>query len=211
MKNNELALNPWLSMWTQPRTTIQQIIDTDPRRFVLVLAALGGVPQTLNRASMRNAGDSLGLPIILVVAIVLGPIMGILVLYLGGALVGWTGRWLGGRASFEQIRAAIAWAAVPFLWVSLLWIPELALFGEEVFTTETPRLEASPALSISLLVFAIVEIGGVLWSLVVSWKSLGQVQGFSAWKALGNFCLAGLVFIVPLMVILFVVVALAGN
>ena len=71
-----------------------------------------------------------------------------------------------------------------------------------------PRTEASLPLSLSLIAFGVAEVVGGIWTLVVYLKSLGQVQGFSAWKALGNSCLAGLVIIVPVAILVFVVLAL---
>ena len=204
MNNEARILNPWLTMWTQPRATIQQIVDEDPKRFVLALAALGGFFEVLDRASARSMGDEFELPLILLIALILGPLGGFLTLYVGGALIGWTGRWIGGEASNLQIRAAIAWSSVPILWLSLLWIPELILFGEEMFTTEMPRIEANPSLAFLLVGIALVQLAGVVWFFVVYLKSLGQVQDFSAWKALGNVCLAALFIVVPLMAIVFI-------
>nr|MBP9871117.1 hypothetical protein [Nitrosomonas sp.] len=57
-------LNPWLSIWTRPRATIQQIVDVNPQRYIWVLAAVSGVADALNQASERSAGDELGLPLI---------------------------------------------------------------------------------------------------------------------------------------------------
>ncbi len=48
-----------------------------------------------------------------------------------------------------------------------------------------------------------------LWSFVVVLKCVGEVQGFSAWRALGAMFLAGLLIVVPL--ILFVVLILAAR
>ena len=56
------TLNPWLSIWTKPRATIQQIIDTNPKRFVLLISAIAGISNTLDRASMKSIGDSVELP-----------------------------------------------------------------------------------------------------------------------------------------------------
>jgi hypothetical protein len=204
-----LVTRPWFSIWRHPRATIQRIVDTDPTRLVLVWAAIGGLVETLNRASARSAGDTLELATILLISVVVGPVVGILSLFLVGALLRWTGRWLGGVASQEQIRAAIAWSLVPYLWVSLMWIPELLLFGEEMFTTQTPRLDAAPVLAFVLLGMVVVEFAGTVWAFVVYLKCLGQVQNFSAWKALGNLLLVGLVVVVPLLFIAFVFAALA--
>lgn len=203
--------NPWFSIWLRPRATIQQIIDSDPRRLVLVLAAAGGIVEALNRASAKSMGDNLGIPAIFLGAIVLGAISGILSLFIFGALIRWTGRWLGGTASHEQVRAAIAWSLVPYLWVSLMWIPELLLFGEEMFTTEMPRMDADPSLAFAFLGLLLVEFIGGVWALVVYMKCLGQVQGFSAWKALGNFLLTVLVFVVPIAVIVAAAISLSEG
>lgn len=210
MNNEVQKLNPWLSMWMQPRATIQQIIDDDPKKLVLLLAACSGVFETLSRASERSTGDNLDLPIIFAMAIILGPIGGIIGLYISGALIGWTGRWIGGKASFVQVRAAIAWSMVPFLWLSLLWIPELILFGREMFTTEMPRTQASDFLVFTLISFGVVEIAGGIWTVIVYLKSLGQVQGFSAWKALGNVLLAAFVVIVPVAIVAVILFAVSN-
>jgi len=195
------APNPWFSMWTQPRATIQQIVDTDPERLVLILSAVAGFSETLDRAVMKSLGDRFDWPVIIAIAAVAGPIGGILGLYVGGALIRWTGTWLDGQAPPRNIRAAMAWSSVPLVWALLLWPPELALFGQEVFTTETPLMDASPGLLYTYLAFAAIETTVGVWAVVAFLKCLGQVQGFSAWKALGNLLLAALVIAVPLLVI----------
>jgi len=197
----EQILNPWVSMWTKPRATIQQIVDTNPQRLVLLLAAAAGFGQALDRASINSIGDRLDWPIIFIVAAVGGPIAGVIGLYIGGALIHWTGTWIGGKTSAENIRAAIAWSSVPMLWALVLWIPELALFGQELFTAETPVIDADTTLNSAFLAFGAVEVTIGMWTLIVYLKCLGQVQGFSAWKALGNGILAGLVIIVPILII----------
>lgn len=192
---------PFFSIWTEPRATIQHIIDSDPERLVLVLAAIGGAIEALNRASSRSVGDELGMGAIFMIALIAGSIGGILSLYVVAGLVGWTGRWIGGVATYKQIRAAIAWSFVPFLWVSLMWIPELLVFGEEMFTTEMPRLEANPNLAYLLLAMVGVEFVGIIWAFVVYLHCLGQVQHFSAWRALGNVVIAALIVVVPTLVV----------
>ena len=199
--SNQQALNPWFSIWTKPRATIQQIVETDPQRLVLLLAALGGFSTVLDRASMRNMGDRLEWPMLFLVAAIVGPLAGIVTLYLGGVLLRWTGRWIGGQASSQHIRAAMAWSSVPEIWALLLWIPELALFGQELFTSTTPLLDANPSLNIAMLGFAALGILMAVWQFVIFLKCLGQVQGFSAWKALGNSIMASMVVLLPIIII----------
>jgi len=206
-ERDEKALNPWISIWTKPRATIQQVIDTDPIRLVVLLAALQGISSTLDRASTRSLGDKHELSTILLIAVTIGPLAGLLSLYIGGALVRWTGKWIGGIGSSATVRAALAWSGVPLIWTLPIWIPELLLFGDELFTSETPRMDSSGTLLFSYLGFTLVELVIAIWTFVVLLKCVGQVQGFTAWKALGNLLLAVLVIIVPILIIAF---AMAG-
>ena len=199
-------LNPWFSMWLHPRRTIRQIVETNPDRLVLLLAAVGGIAEALTNASGDSKSDGMSLASILLMSLIVGPLMGILGLWLGGILLRWTGRWLGGQADTRRIRTALAWTNVPLVWSVLLWVPALLLFGAELFTKATPRIDASALLSGLYLVFSF-GIGAVsLWAFVVFLHALGEVQGFSAWKALGNSILAGLVVAIPLIVLALVMV-----
>jgi hypothetical protein len=195
-------LSPWLSIWVAPRQTIRKIIEVDPAKNVMLLAMLAGIGNALDKASSRNAGNALPLIGILAICIILGPIGGILSLYIGGALFRWTGSWLGGEASSEEVRAAIAWSYVPTILILPLWIPKLLIFGEELFISSTPRIAANPVLSILLPGFSVIELVVGIWAFVVFLKCLGEAHGFSAWKALGASILGTLVILVPLLCII---------
>ena len=73
---NRQTLNPWVSIWTKPRATIQQIVDTDPKHLVLVLVAIAGFAHALDRAGMSGSGDRFEWPMIILVAAIIGSIMG---------------------------------------------------------------------------------------------------------------------------------------
>jgi len=201
------SLSPFLSIWVKPRETIRKIVETDPTKHVILLAMLAGIGQALDRASSRNAGDTIPLLAILGVCIILGPIGGIISLYLGGALYRWSGSWLGGKASSEEVRAAIAWSSIPTIFILPLWILELLIFGEEMFTSSTPNIDANPLLLAILLGFAAIELVVGLWALVVFLQSLGEVHGFSGWKAFGTVFLGTLVILVPILCIVGLFVA----
>jgi hypothetical protein len=194
-------LNPWLSIWTRPRATIRQIVDTDPTYMVHPLVALGGVAQALDRASNRNLGDRLPLAGILALAIFLGPVFAMIGLYLFGALMRWTGSWLGGVATTKEVRAAIAWGELPTVVSLLLWIPMLALFKEEIFTSESPQLESNLSLMVVLVGLGLVGLVLGIWQTVLLIKTVAEVHRFSAWKGLGTWMLSGLVVLVPVVMV----------
>jgi len=195
-------------MWTRPRATIQQIVDSNPEYLVIALAGISGFSQALGRASSNGLGDGSEWIGTLLMAYIAGPISGIIYLYMGGALIRWTGSWIGGNSSSQNIRTAIAWSNVPVVWALPLWIPMLFLFGQDLFTTEGPDFESTPSLAFLWLGFWVIQSAIGVWSAVALMKCLGQVQGFSAWKAFGNTILAGLVLVIPVVIISLVVFGL---
>ena len=188
-------------MWTSPRETIQSIVDADPERSVLLLASLVGISQALDKASIKNSADTLPLPMIFTIAIG-GIVSGVIGLYIFGFLLKHASSWLGGKTNGEKVRAAIAWSNVPIVWALLLWVPQLAIFGKELFSATTPRMEAHPFL---VLGFATVEITISIWALVLLCKTTGQVSGFSAWRGLGACLIAVTLIIVPIFALAFAV------
>jgi hypothetical protein len=202
------TLNPWRSLWTQPRATIQQLVASDPSKHVLLITAIVGVSNTLSQASQRNLGDRTGLGSILAIAFILGPLFAIAMLYLFAAVLRRTGRWFGGQASSRDLRASTAWSSVPVAVAAVLWIPQLALVGREMFSAESPTLSASVPIALAMLGLHVLEIVAAVWAIVLFFKCLSQVQQFSVWKALGNAVLAALAVVVSLIAIGGVIVAM---
>jgi len=196
-------LNPWISMWTKPRATMQQIVETNPRQMVLLLMAIVGISEILNKAVMKSMGDIYSLSSIFLAAFLLGPIIGLIGLYWGGALLTMTGRWLGGQASPVNVRSAIAWSSIPSIWILLLWMPEMALFGGEMFTLETPVIDASQGLTVALIVVGVFEAIILVWASVVFMHCLAQVQNFSAWRAFASSIIAFLFMAIFFMCVFF--------
>jgi len=194
--------NPFLTIWLRPRDTIRGIVKTNPSHHVIPLAMCGGIVQALNQASARNAGDHLSLSAILGLAIVAGPIGGLVGLYFWGWLFALAGRWLGGRAENDEVRAAIAWGMVPMLASIPILGVQLGFFGHAIFTSQPPNLDSRPELGLILAATGILEIVFGIWSFVALVKCIGEVQRFSAWRALGSILLAGLLIVVPLIVLL---------
>ena len=195
------AMNPWLTMSLSPRATIRHIITTDPRRHVILLAVLYGIAETFSRASGLNLGDVVPFLGVILLCLSLGGLGGIVSLYVGGALLTWVGQRLGGRGNSIMVRAAIAWSAVPRIWALILLPIQIAIFRKELFTSATPQLHANRLLALLLLSFALVELIVRIWSFVIFLHALGEVHGFSAWRALVTTLLAGLVILCIAIVI----------
>ena len=144
----------------------------------------------LKAASNNHWGDRFPVAAVLLMALVGGSISGVIGIYIGGAWLKWTGSWFGGTASATEVRAAVAWSSVPRLAALLLWIPQLAFYGKEMFTSHAPRMASNPGL---LYVSAIIAIVLAIWAYIVLLQCLAEVHRFSAWKALGATLLPALV------------------
>lgn len=201
------AWNPFKSVWISPRETVRRIISENPSLHVTLLVCLYGIGQVLGRASMKNLGDRAPLELIIPLALILGPLMGLLSLWIFSHLIRVSGIWLRGIGNREHIKAAMAWGYVPSVFALVLWIPELFLFGVELFTEETPRIDADPLLWNLLGLFLAIEGIFTIWSVILISNSIAEVQGFrSAWRGFGNLLLAIALFLVPLLLIGMVVV-----
>lgn len=188
---------PWVSIWTRPRATLRQILDTDPRRSIFRLAALGGIAEGLTAAAAPGFGDTYSAPVVLLAAVAGGTLGGLLALFVFTSLVRLAGRWMGGRGGTVQVMAALAWAQVPAVWGLLLWLPRAALLGGETFHPSPSSVEGNPPAGLFLGLLQIGQAFIGLWGLIVTLKCVGEAHGFSAWRALGALLLALLIVMVP--------------
>lgn len=201
---------PLTAIWLRPRATIQHVVDTELEQRVVALAALSGIVQALDNASGHNLGDHLPFPVVLGIVLIIGPMLGLIGLYLWAWLLRWTGRWLGGRATLAQLRTAIAWGSVPMIAAGVPLVLALLLIGPELFTEHTPRLDARPTLAMMVLGLIFLQVTLALWSIVTVLKTVAQVQGFSVWRALANNLLP-LLIIVAVGVVAAIVVAIGSS
>ncbi|WP_341501235.1 YIP1 family protein [Gallaecimonas sp. GXIMD4217] len=167
-----------LSLWTQPRATIQRIIDDNPEQHVALLVLIMGMA-----AAMPNLAAPEGGLAGFALALLLAPIIMVISLYLTGWLYRIVGGWLGGKGEGRQLRAAIAWAYVPQILLNIIWLL-LFLVAPQAMSAGAESLVAEPQ-AMTWLWYGIALVLG-LWGLVIHLKMVGQVHGFSAWRALGT-------------------------
>jgi len=83
MENEQqTSFNPYKSIWLQPRSTIQRIVDTNPTYLVLVLLALTGVANGVSAASVEGWGYDMSLLWVFFIIVAIFPLITILLLYL---------------------------------------------------------------------------------------------------------------------------------
>jgi Yip1 domain len=202
--------NPYLTIWVRPRATIRGIVNKDPSFRVLPIAAAGGILQALQLAVLFLAGDQLSVSMILFLCVLIGPPLGLVLLYLGAWIVELSCRMLGGQADSREVRAAMAWSSVPFLATAPLWIIRIALVGKELFNFK-PGLVSSAALAYLVAATTVPEVVLSIWWLVATLKALAEVQRFSSWRAAGSMLLLLAPFVVLIVIVAIVAYFLVKN
>jgi len=175
-------LNPLRSVWLQPRKTIEQIVATQPTRWVPALAMLGGMSGVMGQMIGYRFADWR----ILAFGAIGGASLAVVNLYVASYVIAWLGRMMGGHASAQTVRAPLAWSQLPSI-VGLIIAAAMAyvLFG---------RTTAAPLLDVVLHLIVAVT---ALWSFVVVLLMLSRVQQFGFWRTITVY-IVGVVLPLPL-------------
>ncbi len=197
----KLSINPWLGMWVRPRETIRAILSYNKSYLLALLYWIYGFPLLLQSAQNFYIGDRYSLPIIGMGAAIGAAIVGFIGINVSSALFYWAGRWMGGTGAFQDIRAAVAWAGVPNIASIVIWLIQVGMFGNKVFSIIFFGMPLGNMQLKVTYICSIVSIVIMIWGFVILLKSLGEAQRFSAWKALLNVFLPFIVIFIGLKVL----------
>jgi hypothetical protein len=193
---NKLSINPWTGMWVRPRETIRAIIETNPGYMYPLLCFIYGFPLALQLAQNFSLGNTYSTTAIVITSAILAIILGAVMISIAAALFTWTGKWIGGTGTYQQVRAAVAWSNMPNVVNIGLWMINIATFGVRLFRTNfiETQFVGNELTIIFMTVF--VQLIIAVWAFIIALKALGEVQGFSAWKALLNIVIpVGIIFV----------------
>ena len=184
----------WFGMWLRPRRTVRYWLDVDPTRHTILFASLSGIESGWSNASDRALGEIYDLPFLLVLAAGAGALQGVIGLYIAGALIGLTGRWLGGASNEAEPRAAFVWSLAPIVWLLPIWCVDIAMFGKSMFISDFPPF-SGPLEVIAYFGFVALALVAAAWTIVIMSRAVAEAQGFGAWKGFANIALAALLFV----------------
>lgn len=118
VSTSDFPLTPWTSIWTKPRQTVRQVLDTDPKRHVLLLAALAGASNALGNGVelLANAPDLKWLLGLCAEVVLIGAVVSMASLFVGAWILTGLGRLSGGVGRSFELRTAIAYANIISVW-----------------------------------------------------------------------------------------------
>jgi signal peptidase I len=171
--------SPWLSVWFSPGDTIVRVLAARPRLFptLALLSAASVAASFLN----LQIGDKLTIPLLdwrfLAVGAAVALILGIVSLYLNAFFLTWSGRLLGGLASFSEMRAVTAWSLAPLCVLLVVYFAVLAGSGGTLNSTTSGLLYA-------------IGLAMSFWAMVMTLVMLKRAQAFGWWRAIFSFALS---------------------
>ncbi|TDE03337.1 Yip1 family protein [Flavobacterium sandaracinum] len=195
----------FLKLMTAPRTAFQFINEYKYEKHLYILLFLAGIVRTFDRASAKNMGDNFSLWNIIAVCVIFGGIFGWISYYLYAALISWTGSWLNGKGNTQSIVRVLAYAFFPSIFILILLIPQLALYGNQLFQSDSDLYNLASTESVILYLLLFVQSGLGIWSLVLCIIGIAEVQQLSIGKAILNvlFPVIVLIFAILVLVLIF--------
>lgn len=167
--------SPFVQICISPRKTMRQIINSNPDKYVYLLAGLAGIGQFFGNLTEDISWENGEFIFSFLISLIVGPFLGIISLLIGSTILSWAGEKFGGVGTSQTIRAACAWGATPSIIWSFIWIPLVIAINVLPLSLGF--------LSFFVYLFFVMQIIVAFWSAIVLYKCLGEVQRFSAWKA----------------------------
>lgn len=194
-------LEIFTKIWTEPRRIFKYINETKYEKYFYVLLILAGISAAFDRASNKGMGDNSSLAGVVLTCVIFGGLFGWLSYYIYAALLSWTGKWLNGKGTTDSIIKILAYAMLPSAISLIFLVPQIAVYGIDLFTEEGDLVAAGISGNIIFWSsFSIKLILGI-FTIVFTIVGISEVQKLSIGKAILNLILPLLVIIGPLVLI----------
>lgn len=202
-KNEISEENLLFTIWFKPKSTLEYILKFCPDKFVIPLLILGGISRAFDQASNKNYGDSQSLFSVIFLAIIGGGLFGWISYYLYIWLLDVSGKWLQGKGSFSELKTITAWSLVPSIFSLVFLIPEIILFGIDLFRSE---MSGANGIKESILyILGLLEFTCGIWTLVIFIKGVSIVQDFSTSKSILNAILPLFMLLILILSFVFII------
>jgi signal peptidase I len=186
----ETLRSPLISVWLNPRDTIERIIATHPGRGVLLLASFGGLSGIAGQLVAFGVTSELLDWRVLLGAALVGSLIGIANLYVVALFAAWIGRMMGSSAPASELRDVLAWSLTP----AILGLGVVLSIIAGVHVLDLEATAASQ--SFSGILQALLGVC-YLWSAIVALLMLSRVLQFGFWRTVAVYLICA--FLLPFL------------
>lgn len=199
-------VNPWIDIWFSPQKTINWIVNNYSSELtIIILIYFGGVYFGIGQSELKNYGDKISVGNIFINTILLSGLGGLLTYNIWIWAIDFCAHWFGGKGNFRKTQSAFAWAMLPMVAGIILTLIGYVLFEEELFTSETPKINESDFLTISFWMYGIIEFVLGAWHICLLVLTVSQVQQFSIFKSIASIVTGLAILILPLFGLIFLI------
>jgi hypothetical protein len=199
-------LNPLLSIWSQPKNTVQYMLDNKPISYLIFLAILSSFATGILAFADQGFLVKFSLPVILIIITILSMIGTVAGFGLSAVIYTWIGKLLGGTGTIRNTSYAVAAGFIPTIWMMPLGIIAVILYGKNLFM-QPVDIFAVTNMSIGFyLPLNLIQIGVSIYAIVVLSKGLGLVHNFSALRGFGAvMIMIGIMLVITILITVLVV------
>lgn len=126
-------LDPWITIWYEPKQTIKTILSKNPRLGLPVLAAIYGLPLSFHLLHSLSAGGTFPIWANVIFALLLCIPLGLIGISIVAAAILWVGRPLHGKGNFRSLQAVVAWSNLPAVITIITWFCLMIFLKNKIF------------------------------------------------------------------------------
>jgi Yip1 domain len=193
-------VRPLVDVWLKPRRVFRALAEAPVGRADYLLAAAQGMVSWLALCRAQSIGLHSSVAEIFAIAVLAGPVGGVLGVVLMAAIYAQIGRRAGGSATRAQIFLVLAYGGVPLVVLLGVWSFSAVVLGPTAFVNQAPaNLDWFQSLVLSLRSAAHWALIG--WSLLIQIMGISEVQGVVVRRAFGIWVIGQFLVLVAVMIL----------
>ncbi len=164
-------MNPFLSVWLHPKQTARYVIEHKTIVYALMLVVIGYIASGFSGFMNSELYPDFSYVWIFLISIILGPILGIIIMFIASGIVFLIGKLLKGTGSFWDVFKASSLSSIPAIFTGpfyILWMfvsPESFFFEDGVSTVA--------------VIVSIIMIVTAIWSVIILVAAIAEAHQFS--------------------------------
>lgn len=195
-------VNPFLSVWHEPRVATRYVIEHKTILFPIVLAMIGGIIGFISESFADDSYLNFSFPGAFLVSILLGALAGIVGWGISTGLMTLIGKIFGGKATLKEMSLALGVSYIPSIVVALLLVIDAVILGPQLYDETFYSGGQTGWLILSSILKLILSI----WTFFINVKAVSEAHRFSSWLGFFTVIIPTLLLILLIIVIVFVFV-----
>ncbi|WP_077590452.1 Yip1 family protein [Planococcus lenghuensis] len=202
-------LNPFTAIWLRPREITRYVIEEKSSGYIWLLIALTGIAASLGNMSAPGTGESIPGWGAIILAIIFGPVAGIIGAAFAAGVFLWIGKLFQGTGTYSELFRAVAAAGIPQIWLlPLLFI--WMLLSPETFFWQVGYEPLSGGQNIFWMITFLISAVVGIWGFVIQCLGVAEAHRFSGWKGFFTVLLPLVLFVLFIILIFILLIGMSG-